>query len=119
VLIDYCAYAEASGIHYSPFESHVISIEAIETIARKQQVTFKQGDVLLIRSGFTRALSNIDPTEQVALLSGNKAVGVEGTEKAARFFWNNHFAAVAGDAVGFEVFGLGSITDLRKCFTAR
>jgi hypothetical protein len=31
------------------------------------------------------------------------AVGVAGNEDVARWVWNNHFAAVAGDAIGFEV----------------
>ena len=37
------------------------------------------------------------------MLGTHKAVGVKGNRESARWFWNHHFAAVAGDAIAFEV----------------
>jgi hypothetical protein len=48
------------------------------------------------------------------LLGTHQAVGVAGNEDTARWIWNHHFAAVAGDALAFEVFpptsgGIGNL----------
>lgn len=103
VLVDYKAYADAHGIRYSPFESHRITTEAIEAVAKWEGLEFRQGDILIIRSGFTRGLEEAETQEkQQALLDNHRAVGVEGNTKAARWVWDHHFAAVAGDTIAFE-----------------
>jgi hypothetical protein len=40
--------------------------------------------------------------EQEEALGTHQTCGVEGTEDSARWFWNHHFTAVAGDAIAFE-----------------
>lgn len=103
VLIDYKAYAEANGIKYSPFEPHKITIADIEAIARRQSVTFKQGDNIIVRTGLRRNLATRAPRSRRKMLGTHKAVGVEGTEEVAKWFWKHHFAAVAADNCAFEV----------------
>lgn len=103
VLIDYKAFADRHGITYSPFETHKITVADIEAIAKEQSVVFKQGDIIIIRSGFVEELNGISAEEQDAKLSTHKAIGVEGTIDVVRWFWNQHFAAAAGDMPGFEV----------------
>jgi len=34
--------------------------------------------------------------------NGNAWIGVEGSEKTLEWIWDNHFAAVAADSIGFE-----------------
>lgn len=102
VLIDYKRYADENGIKYSPFESHRISVEDIEKIAKKQGVEFKFGDVIIIRSGFTEALTGISGEEQQKALGTHRACGVDGTIETAKWHWNKHFSAVAGDAIAYE-----------------
>ncbi|KAH8754657.1 hypothetical protein F5882DRAFT_308229 [Hyaloscypha sp. PMI_1271] len=64
---------------------------------------FKHGDILLVRTGYTDDLSSASSGDaQEALLNTGAAIGVEGTIATARWFWNHHFAAVAGDAPVFE-----------------
>lgn len=101
VLIDHKRWADSNGKAYSPFTDRRITIEEIETIAKEEGVTFKQGDIIIIRSGFTEELTGISSEEQTQKL-GHKVCGVEGTPESAKWFWNKHFAAVAGDAIGFE-----------------
>jgi len=103
VLLDYKAYADEKGIKYSPFEAHAISVKDLEAVAEHQGTTFKQGDILIVRSGFTGALTPMSADEQDKALGTHKTVGVEGNEEAAKWIWNKHFAAVAGDAIAFEV----------------
>ncbi|KAK5454996.1 hypothetical protein LTS15_005716 [Exophiala xenobiotica] len=102
VLLDYRAWARTKGIQYDPFDAHVITIKDLEAIAEYQGTTFKQGDILLVRSGYTEDLTGRSAEEQNKKLGTTRSVGVEGTIEAAKWFWNHHFSAVAGDAVGFE-----------------
>lgn len=97
------AYAEHKGIEFDCFDSHAISIQDLEAIAKYQGTSFKRGDILLVRSGYTERLDLMTPDEQELVLTRAKAVGVEGSIEAARWLWNHHFAGVAGDTVAFEV----------------
>ena len=102
VFIDYKRYADENGIKYSSFDSHRINVEEIEKIAQKQGVQFKPGDVIIIRSGFTEDLTGISGAKQQELLGTHRTCGVAGTADTAKWFWNKHFAAVAGDMIAFE-----------------
>ncbi|OAL34457.1 hypothetical protein AYO20_06300 [Fonsecaea nubica] len=103
VLLDYRAYAEAKGIKYSCFEAHAISVQDLEAVAAHQGTKFKHGDILIIRSGFTEDLGAASAEEQERMLGTHKSVGVKGCKESAKWVWNHHFAAVAGDAIAFEV----------------
>lgn len=103
VLVDYAAYAEAHGIEYSPFETHRITVEDIEAVAKWEGLEFRHGDILIVRSGFTRGLEAArTPEKQAEAMAGHRSVGVDGSKEAARWVWDHHFAAVAGDAIAFE-----------------
>lgn len=102
VLIDYKAWADRQGIKYNPFDAHRISIKDIETVAKEEGVEFKQGDIIIIRSGFTEALGPMNAEQQAEAMSSHRTCGVDGTVDSARWFWNKHFSAVAGDAIAFE-----------------
>ncbi|KAJ3555255.1 hypothetical protein NPX13_g10392 [Xylaria arbuscula] len=110
VLIDYKEWAEnkarAEGktgddAVAHPLDGHRITVEEIETIAKDQGVEFKRGDILIVRTGLTEYLQAPTP-EVFAKLAGQKISGVHGTVETARWLWNKHFAAVAGDAWAFE-----------------
>ena len=102
VFIDYKRYADENGITYDPFTDHRITIDEIEKIAKKQGVEFKTGDVIIVRCGFTEGLTGVSGQKQEELMGSHKTCGVEGTSESAKWFWNKHFAAVAGDAIAFE-----------------
>ncbi|KAJ5988116.1 cyclase [Penicillium waksmanii] len=102
VLIDFKSYAEKKGITYSPFTGFRISPSDIEAVAAYQGVTFKPGDILIIRFGVTEALGNMTGAEQAAAMASYNACGIEGTIEMARWLWNNHFAAIASDNLAVE-----------------
>lgn len=102
VLLDYKAFADSFEVEVNLFDNHQIKIEDLEKIAEYQGVELKYGDILIVRSGFTEALGAMTGEEQVQVLSSYRTCGVEGTEKAAKWIWNKHFSAVAGDMMGFE-----------------
>ncbi|KAL5041444.1 hypothetical protein BDW71DRAFT_201361 [Aspergillus fruticulosus] len=103
VLLDYQAYADAHGRKYSPFEAHKITVTDLDAVAKWEHVELRQGDIVIVRSGFTKGLQDAaTPEKQAECMATHRAVGVEGNEATAKWFWNKHFAAVAGDAIAFE-----------------
>lgn len=73
-------------------------------VAHHQGVSFREGDILLVRSGYLRAYNALSKIEAEALTSRpiHAAVGVESSEAMLRWIWDCGFAAVAGDAPSFE-----------------
>lgn len=71
-------------------------------MAADQGVTFKPGDILIIRFGVTEALGGKTGEEQAKAMAGYGACGIEGTVEMARWLWNHHFAAIASDNLAVE-----------------
>ncbi|KIX09045.1 uncharacterized protein Z518_00123 [Rhinocladiella mackenziei CBS 650.93] len=103
VLLDYRAWAREKSISYDCFDSQTISISDLEAIAKHQGTELRFGDILIIRSGYTEDLEALDVADQERVMRSGRAIGVEGNVQTAKWFWNHHFAAVAGDMLAFEV----------------
>ncbi len=84
-----------------PLDGHRITVEQAEAVARDQGVELRPGDVLVVRTGFTEVMQAPRP-EDWAKLQNTSFSGMHGTTETARWLWNRHFAAVAGDAIAFE-----------------
>ncbi|KAI0385120.1 hypothetical protein F5Y04DRAFT_205476 [Hypomontagnella monticulosa] len=107
VLIDYASWADTKGIEYSAFSQHTIKLEDILEIARESKITFERGDVLLVRSSVTRDWeTRMDTAAKKAYAASNspKHAGVEANINVLRWIWDTGIAAVAGDALSFEVY---------------
>ena len=102
VFIDWRRWADEQGKKVNCFDADKITLADIQTVAKKQGVEFRQGDVLIIRSGFTEELSGMDADGQAKAMGSHRVVGVEGTQEVAKWIWNTRFAAVAGDMIAFE-----------------
>ncbi|CAG2001443.1 hypothetical protein QX201_010765 [Fusarium graminearum] len=102
ILLDYREYAQVKGIEYSCFSDHAITVQELEDIAKHQGTELRHGDIIIIRTGYTEDLGNASTEEQEHMLGTNKSVGVKGCKESAKWFWNRHFSAVAGDTLGFE-----------------
>jgi len=104
VLIDYQRYADRHHIKYSPDERHEITVAAILAAAREQNLLFQPGDILLIRSGWIRHYLSLSLDARAALVTPLHGIGVAQGEDTLRFLWDNHFAAVGGDAFAWEAY---------------
>ncbi|QKX61290.1 uncharacterized protein TRUGW13939_08438 [Talaromyces rugulosus] len=104
VLIDVASYAERNNITFPAFESSVIPLDLVKRVAEEENVTFRPGDILFIRSGFTKAFESLAADEATAVGRREvaKYVGIESSEATLRWLWENQFAAVASDAVAVE-----------------
>ncbi|EXJ73929.1 uncharacterized protein A1O5_02223 [Cladophialophora psammophila CBS 110553] len=103
ILLDYLSWAAHQGIEYSPIERHAISEKDLEAVAAWQGTRLRQGDILLIRSGFVTWYKEANAEERRrGTVDGSTWAGVEGTRDSVEWFWDRHFAAVGGDANVFE-----------------
>ncbi|KAG9252398.1 uncharacterized protein F5Z01DRAFT_226586 [Emericellopsis atlantica] len=107
VLIDYVSYAERKGIDYSTFSLHTIKLADILDIARECNIEFRRGDILFVRIGVTKEWEQRmtqEAKQAYAVSTSPQHAGVEGTLDMLRWLWDTGFAAVAGDAISFEVY---------------
>lgn len=104
VLLDWYDYSQKKGLPHRPFTNQAIPLEQLVEISREQGLTFRRGDVLIIRTGWTAAYSKLSHTEKAHLggRDDRASCGVEATEAAIRWHWKNGFAAVASDTVAYE-----------------
>ncbi|KAH3907037.1 hypothetical protein HBH56_195090 [Parastagonospora nodorum] len=111
ILIDYKAWYEQKAVAEGksgeeaichPHDGHRIGVADIEAIAKYQNVEFRPGDVLIVRTGETEILEAGTPTSFAKLQQKLQVSGVEGNMATVKWLWNKHFAAVAGDAMAFE-----------------
>lgn len=102
-MLDYVSWAEKRGIKYSAASTHYISHDDLIEIAQDQALEFKQGDILMVRTGWLKWYDGASAEERV---SGSKTnhnyVGVKGTKESIEWLWNKHFSALVGDNMAFE-----------------
>jgi kynurenine formamidase len=83
--------------------AHPISIATLEEMASEEKVDFMPGDILVVRTGWTKWYDEHSQEERLEkITNGNAWVGVQGSRESVEWLWNRHFSAVAGDAIGFE-----------------
>lgn len=106
VLLDLVRFYTADGtkpLPYDPWTSHAIPLADIEACAAQQGTTFRTGDILVLRVGFTQKWWAVTRAERDALSAKPETfAGIEQSEEMKRFLWNNHFAAIASDQPAIE-----------------
>ncbi|KAL0933906.1 major facilitator superfamily transporter [Colletotrichum truncatum] len=104
VLLDYASFCARHSIPLDAFTSSEISLAHLKQIAKEQNVTFRPGDILFVRSGFTAGYNAKDKAAQNAIAARESPdfLGVEPTKDVLQWLWESEFAAVAGDAPSFE-----------------
>lgn len=104
VLLDWHSWARDRDIAINHFSRHEIPLSELMEVARTQQVHFRQGDILFIRTGWLEAYQALSREEQAALphRATRTSCGVQASEESIRWHWDNAFAAVASDTVAYE-----------------
>jgi hypothetical protein len=81
-----------------------ITAQELEDMLSDTGVETRDGDLLLLRTGFTRDYLTLPQSDQEAMATKPPAfLGVESSKAVAQFIWDNGFVAVAGDAPSFEM----------------
>ena len=104
VLLDYASWADANNIPIDHFTPTTITVPTLKQIAASQGTALQEGDILFIRSGWTRAYTQLSDTQAQALadIPVPPAIGLESSEETLRWLWETGFAAVAGDMPSME-----------------
>ncbi|KAJ5567839.1 hypothetical protein N7535_007145 [Penicillium sp. DV-2018c] len=106
VLLDYAGWAKSNGKEVNCFETQSIPASVLQEVAASQKTTVRPGDILFIRTGWTRAYDELPQTEcqRLADYAAPPVIGVESSEATLRWIWDLQVAAVAGDMPSFEAY---------------
>jgi len=103
VLLDWAAWAEKHGKEHDPLIGKQIPVADLEAVAEAQNVTFRVGDILCIRTGFTAWYEHANQSERKKIaMEGAEFLGLEANKESFRWHWNHHFAAVTADNLTYE-----------------
>jgi kynurenine formamidase len=89
-------------------ESDVITPDEVRDCLDAQGVRVEQGDILLIRTGWTAWYRTLDPAGREEAAGKQQCCGLRAGPSTARFLWDLGIAAVASDAPALEVFPPGT-----------
>jgi kynurenine formamidase len=100
VFLDYASWAAKNNIAINAFSFQGIPASHLQQLADEEGISFQQGDILFVRSGFTAQYEALSPEDESE--RPEQCIGLESSVETARWLWENGFSAVAGDAPGFE-----------------
>ncbi len=114
VLLDIRAMADDEGWNLDPSGSTRIGVDALERCCSKQRVALRQGDIVLLRTGWLGWYESLDYEARKILASQDSlcSPGLQQSEEVARWFWDQGVVAIAADNPAVEAmpFDLGSAT---------
>jgi len=102
VLADVARYYDRIGKEINFTKPESIPLEDVQETLIQDGVTLRTGDVLLIRIGWTRFYMSASAEIKADLARETVVPGIEGSERTARWLWDNHLAAVASDSPALE-----------------
>jgi kynurenine formamidase len=102
VLADVARYYDRIGktINFTKAES--IPLEDVQATLEDEGVELQAGDILLIRIGWTKFYLSASDEIKAELAKETVVPGIEGSDRTARWLWENHLAAVASDSPALE-----------------
>jgi hypothetical protein len=105
IILDYPRYLEKQGKDkVNALSASHISADVLKAMLQETGVHTKPGDLLLLRTGFTRDYSALSPSARKAMATAPPTfLGVQSSKDVAQWIWDSGFVAVAGDAPSFEM----------------
>ena len=81
---------------------HAITLEEVKEIASECNITFQHGDIFFLRCGFTKTWESLNLDQKKEYRAStfehkHRHTGLIQSEAVARFMWDNHVVAVAGE----------------------
>lgn len=106
VLLDMFRWAAEQGRPYDPFTTHPITASDLQGCAKAHNITFKTGDILLVRTGWLQTYYSLPDSSKVDRakwdMMEHHYAGLEASEEMKDFLHDNYFAAAAADNANFE-----------------
>jgi kynurenine formamidase len=102
VLADVARYYDRVGKSINFTKAESIPLADVQAALEEQGVALRAGDILLIRIGWTKFYLSASAHIKEELSKETVVPGIEGSERTARWLWDNHLAAVASDSPALE-----------------
>jgi kynurenine formamidase len=102
VLLDVERYLRAQGTDYDPGATFLITVDMLEGARRSQGVELRQGDILLLRTGWVKYYLGLPQSERDKLGHEFQAAGLRPGNDMAEYLWNHHIAAIGSDCPSVE-----------------
>lgn len=103
VLIDVAGHMASRGESIAPLSSFAIMAEHVEEARAAQGVEIREGDVLLLRTGWMQGYTVADGEGRANFAKTFAFPGLYAGEETARYLWNLRIAAIAADNPALEV----------------
>jgi len=105
VLLDMETFLGGAGQGFDPGSARSITVDELDGCREAAGITFEEGDILLVNTGFLRWYQDQPRPARSAMADPQRleAVGLAHQEDMARYLWNAHVAAVASDCPAVEV----------------
>jgi kynurenine formamidase len=107
VLADVARYYDRIGKSITFTKAESIPLEDVQAALEEEAVTLQAGDILLIRIGWTKFYLSASDEIKAELAKETVTPGIEGSDRTARWLWDNHLAAVASDSPALEALPKG------------
>ena len=102
VLADVARYYDRIGKSIDFTQAKSIPLDDVQAALEEEGVELQTGDILLIRIGWTKFYLSASEEVKAELAKETVVPGIEGSERTARWLWDNHLAAVASDSPALE-----------------
>jgi kynurenine formamidase len=102
VLADVARYYDRVGKSINFTKAESIPLDDVKAALEDEGVELQAGDILLIRIGWTKFYLSASAKIKEELSKETVVPGIEGSERTARWLWDNHLAAVASDSPALE-----------------
>ncbi len=102
VLADVARYYDRVGKSINFTKAESIPLDDVKATLEDEGVELQAGDILLIRIGWTKFYLSASAHIKEELSKETVVPGIEGSERTARWLWDNHLAAVASDSPALE-----------------
>lgn len=119
VLCDVGRYRATTGRPLKLTESDPVEIADITGALRAANLELREGDILIIRTGWLEWYEAIPAGEKPRSMYALPTPGLRTGREVLEFLWDSHVAAVAADNQALEVWPPGATTPADVRFAAR
>jgi kynurenine formamidase len=113
ILLDVARHFAVQGRPIDQTTTTYISAADLDATAVAQGVEFRDGDILLFRTGWAEyCRTSMDEEARRAFKADMHVPGLDSTRELVAWLWDHHFAMVAGDNLGVEAFPYTPDNDL-------
>jgi kynurenine formamidase len=104
VLLDVASFLEAAGRPLTFDRPEQVTVADLQDCASSQGTTIRDGDILLVRVGWTTGYENATAIKRQEMVAALEAPGLSPGHDMAELLWDWGIAAVATDGPALEAF---------------